>query len=412
MRPSTIGALVALVLAVAAPAQADWQGKEVRRDGALVIENPETPVAEVRVPLQELWRRGDEEDDLLFGRIGQVLCDESGEVYVLDTQLSEIIVLSPEGEYVRTVGREGEGPGEFSGAFDMYLGRDDILGVVRIFPGKIIQIGTDNAPAASFPLPTDEGGGYQLVFRARGSKDRVVVSGATQGNDGGKQIQTTYLKSYDYTGKEMAHFHDESHETRYGGMKFEERTFSNFSQRWEMAPDGRVAVVIDFDAYRIHVFKPDGTLDRIIERPGYTPLARTAEEKERTQKLYDGVTSWNPNSTFQISETHLSVGRVHFQEDGSLWAMSSRGARERGEGVFATYDVYDKQGRFQRRVVLLGEGDPVEDGEFFAGGRLYRVTDLLSSVLASFGGDTEEAQDTEPLQLVAYELDMGAVGMR
>ena len=93
--------------------------------------------------------------------------------------------------------------------------------------------------------------------------------------------------------------------------------------------------------------------------------------------------------------------------------MSSQGAWERGEGVFASYDVYDTEGRFQRRVHLLGEGDPVEDGEFFAGDRLYRVTNLLSSVMAEFGGDSAgEDDDGEPLQLIAYSLETPVIGTR
>lgn len=413
MKSGIVSAVLMLTITVAAPAFAEWQGDKVTRDGVVYIENPESPVEEVRIELEELWRRGGEDDDILFGRVGQVLSDKSGEIYLLDTQLSEIVVLSASGQYLRTIGREGEGPGEFRDANGMYLGKGDILGIVRVFPGKIVQLSTDNTPAGSFPLPTEDGAGFQLVYRGRATEDHVVISGAKQKTEGGKRIQTSYLKAYDYKGNELAHYHDESHETQYGGMKFEEQTFSDFSRRWTMAPDGRVAAVLDFDAYRIHIWNADGTLDRVIERPAYTPLVRTAEQKERIQKLYDGITSWNPGSTFRVSETHLTVTRVVFRDDGSLWVMSSRGAWKRGEGVFATYDVYDTEGRFQRRVHLLGEGDPVEDGEFFAGDRLYRVTNLLSSVMAEFGGDSAgEDDDGEPLQLIAYSLEAPVIGTR
>ena len=410
MKSGILCAVLTLAIAVAVPALAQWQEEE---DGVLYIKNSERPVEEVRIELEELWRRGNEDDDILFGRVGQVVSDDGGEIYVLDTQLSEIVVFSASGEYLRTIGREGEGPGEFRDANDMYLGQGDVLGIVSVFPGKIVQLSTDDTPAGSFPLPEESGGGFQLMFQGRAVDDHVVLSGAKQKTVGGKQIQTSYLKAFDYKGNELAHYHDESHETRYGGMKFEETTFSNFSRRWTMAPDGRVAAVVDFDAYRIHVWNADGTLDRVIERPAYTPLARTAEQKELIQKLYDGITNWNPNSTFRVSETHLTVSGVVFHDDGSLWAMSSRGAWERSEGVFASYDVYDTDGHFQRRVHLLGEGDPVDDGVFFAGNRLYRVNNLLSSRLAEFGGDSAgEDDDGEPLQLIAYSLEIPDIGMR
>ncbi|MCH7549062.1 MAG: DUF1800 family protein [Candidatus Krumholzibacteriota bacterium] len=113
MKSGIVSAVLMLTITVAAPAFAEWQGDKVTRDGVVYIENPESPVEEVRIELEELWRRGGEDDDILFGRVGQVLSDKSGEIYLLDTQLSEIVVLSASGEYLRTIGREGEGPGEF-----------------------------------------------------------------------------------------------------------------------------------------------------------------------------------------------------------------------------------------------------------------------------------------------------------
>ena len=42
-----------------------------------------------------------------------VIVGEDGNIYLLDGQLSEIQVFAPDGEHVDTLGRQGEGPGEF-----------------------------------------------------------------------------------------------------------------------------------------------------------------------------------------------------------------------------------------------------------------------------------------------------------
>jgi hypothetical protein len=387
--------------------------EEVTRDGVLYVVNDETPAGKSRIEPEELWRRGDEEDEILFGSVGSVVTDPAGNFYVLDSQLSEIVVLSPEGDYLRTIGREGEGPGEFRDALDMYLDTGGILGVVCVFPGKVVRLSTEGIPADNFPLPNDDGGGFQLVYRGSARAGQVLLSGAKQERDGAEQVQVAYLKAFDARGNELATFHEETYGTRYGGMKFEEPKFSNFTRRWTEARDGRVAAALDFDAYRIHVWKPDGTIDRVIERPGFTPLERTGEEKERFQKFYDGITRWNPNSSFEISPTHLTVSRMWFQDDGSLWVMSSRGMYEPGDGVFASIDVFDREGSYVNRVELALEGNALDDGVWILGDRMVVVTDLLSAVMAQLGGDVEGADDgAEPLQVIAYSIGGAGLGMR
>jgi len=54
------------------------------------------------------------------GELGQpqsLAVDEAGRVYVVDTKPAIIKVFAPDGELIRTIGREGEGPGEFRVGF-------------------------------------------------------------------------------------------------------------------------------------------------------------------------------------------------------------------------------------------------------------------------------------------------------
>ncbi len=402
--------LVTFVILVASsvPSWSSWQGSEIDVDGAPHVINPEAPIGAVRVELRELWERGGEDDDIFFGRVGQLLEDETGELYVLDSQLSEIHAFSPDGELLRTIGREGEGPGEFMQTTDMYLGPDGLLGLVRIFPGRIYRIGRDGSPAMHFPLP--DPGGFQLVHIVRATNDHIVVAGSIQTRVDGKQIETSYLKAFDAAGKELAHYCDLAEETRFGGMQFDEKTFTDFMRRWALAPDGRVAVAMSFDDYRIDIYKADGSLDRVIERPDHVLLERSGSEKTRLQEFYDGITSWSPNSSFQVSDTHQAVGRLWFRDNGNLWVLPSQGSWGAGEGIFASIDEYDAAGRYLRRIDLIMEGEAVEDGLFIIGDRIYRVSDLFNAIMASLGGgaddESDDTLDMDPLRIIAYELNI------
>jgi hypothetical protein len=395
-------------LGSAAALAADWQGEEVQRDGVLTIVNPENPSGgAVEIELEELWRVGGDDEDVLFGVIAQLVVDDAGDVYLLDGQLSEVQVFSRDGEWLRTLGREGEGPGEFRNGSDLYRGPDGNLGVVQIFPGRIVRLTPDGDPAGNFPLPEVEGGGFQLVHQVRGTRDHVVIAFAQQRVIDGKQTTVSMLRSFDNKGKELARFHEESQHSQFGGMKFEEKLFANYERRWAAAPDGRVAVAIDFDAYRIHLFNADGSVQRIIERPGWQPLERTGEERKRFQKFFDGITSWNPGSTFKISETHPSVSQIEFRDDGSMWVLSSRGRFGLPDGIFASWDVFDDQGHFVQRVHLRAAGlDPVDDGLFFVKDRVYVVTDLFSAIMANLGGDDEDAAvEAAPVSVISFQID-------
>ena len=107
---------IGMVLSVSPSLAADWTATETEKDGVRLVMSPDEPRdGKVTVELEELWRVGGdtESDEEFFGVIGSVITDEEGNAYLLDRQLAEIKVFSAEGDYIRTIGREGEGPAEF-----------------------------------------------------------------------------------------------------------------------------------------------------------------------------------------------------------------------------------------------------------------------------------------------------------
>lgn len=416
-----LASIVVSILAVTAVAPStgsEWKGTEVQVDGVLHVRNPEAPSEGVRdLEMRELWRVGGDDEDVLFGVIAQLVEDHEQNIYLLDSQLHQIQVFSPDGQLVRTFGRQGEGPGEFNNPIDMVLGPGQRLGIVQVFPGKIVQLSTTGDPVGDFPLPPVAGGGIQLVFQARGNDERLLVSGERPRAGEARGVQELYLEAFDAGGTKQVHFHDATYTSQFGGMEFREQIWSNFTRRWDLADDGRVASALDFDAYAIHVWTADGTLDRVIERPGYTPVARSKEEIRRFQRMYDALTRWNPGSSFAVSSTHLTVDRIHFREDGSMWVLAADGLHRAPEGVLASFDVFDRAGRYLRRVHLRGKGDATEDGIFFVGDRVYVVTELLSARLADLGagedggaaeGEEAGADEPEPMSVIAYALEEAA----
>jgi len=405
---SRIGVLALLVLTFATAASADWEGENTTVDGVTTVINPETPaLGVIKQDMRELWRRGGEEDDeIFFGTISKFLHDDEGNIYLLDGQLSEIQVFDPSGELLRTIGRQGEGPGEFQNGADMFWGPDGQIGVVQAWPGKIVMITPDGDPGSTFALPYRDGGGWQSVTRGAGLDETLILAGTAWTREDGKQLQFTYLKAYDATGNELATYEETSRETQFGDYEFIEEEYVDFQRRWAVAPDGRVAAALSFDDYRITVWNADGSIDRIIERPDYRTVKRTDAETERFQTMYDAFTRWNRGSTFRVSDHHQAVENMFFREDGTLWVQSGAERWRSDDGVFTSFDVYDTVGRYLQRVDLVADADAVEDGLFFAGNRAYVVTDLYNAIMARVGGDSEEAEDiaAEPVTVISFEF--------
>jgi hypothetical protein len=397
--------LAALVVLLTSAGASAWDGTIETVDGQTVVRNPATPTAgEATLQLDELWRVGDDESDVLLGVVSELLVDDAGNVYVLDNQLSEIQVLGPDGEWLRTIGREGEGPGEFRNGGDMFWAPNGQVGVLQMWPGKIVMITPDGLPGDTYALPYKKGGNMQTASRGMGRAGRIVLAGsAWTSNDDGEQMQLAYLKAFDMEGNEVAGFHEASRQMNFGNWEFQEKRFVDFQRRWAAADDGRVAAALSFDDYRIHVWNADGTLDRIIERPDHEPLERTAEETETFQAIYDRITRWNPGSTFKISDTHQAVERLHFGADGSLWVQTAADIFRTADGHFTSFDVYDREGRFVQRVHLDLEADAMTDEVFMLGGRIYLVTDLRSSWMSALAVEGM-AEDAEPISIIAHAI--------
>ena len=73
-----------------------------------------------------------------FGRV--IDFDENNNMYILDTYESKISVFNEKGEFVKSIGREGQGPEEFSRTNQFFIKKDNIYVFQGFFEIKIVNL--------------------------------------------------------------------------------------------------------------------------------------------------------------------------------------------------------------------------------------------------------------------------------
>ncbi len=386
--------------------------------GPVTVTNPaEAPAAEV-LDLREVWRAGGDDDgDVLLGRIGVVASGPGGEVYALDSQLCEVQVFDAGGGHLRTLGREGEGPGEFRQPIGLFLPGDGTVGVQQPFPGKVEYLdAAEGTPLGSWRLGSDDptAGGFVFVQTARKRGGTFVASGATSAFDMATQEirSTSFLALVNDGGAETERLYEVSTVRSMVRFTIDELRDFNPGDRglWDIGPDGRLWVADAFDRYALTVYGPGGQVQRTITRD-YTARERTDEEKEEIRgSMQMNINGQVPEIDWVVQDRAQCIERLQVLDDGTVWIRNSHAGVDWPDEGRVTYDVLDAEGRLQREVTVAvpggGEGDRLvllDDGRFM----LIKGLDSLSISISAGDGDEVEATDESLgdalLELVCFE---------
>ncbi len=404
---------LAVVFAVFVPVSSlagTWKGREVVKEGVRHVVNPADGIEPPRtIQLKEFWRIGGESDDEaeFFGLVKDMAVDHAGNVYVLDYQLSQLKVYSPDGEFLRTIGREGDGPGEFRRSVAVCVSPTGLVGVVTPFPSRIVQFTPLGEPAATIAIPPDADGIPPGIMGVLLACDHLVVHAVNQFMTETKEEQLMYLCAIDAKGHETARYYEEGHVNDFAKPVVDERGPA-LAVRWSVDDNGRVFAASSFSDYQITVWRPDGQIDRVIEKE-YEHRKRSADEKKFVRDWMDSekAVSW-PGSKTKIEDYDKDIMSLWVRGDGRCWVLTSRGFYDRPEGSLGVFDVFDKEGHHIKEMTLMGEGDPFEDRYYFLGERLYVVAgfvDALKAFRGRAGGlGGERSEEPAPISVICYKI--------
>jgi sugar lactone lactonase YvrE len=89
--------------------------------------------------------------------------DAEGNVWVTDTGQDRLVVFSPDGTPLRTIGEEGDGPGQFNEPVGIAIADDGTIFVTDVFNGRVVVLDSEGRFQSSFPV---EGWGVEAEDKA------------------------------------------------------------------------------------------------------------------------------------------------------------------------------------------------------------------------------------------------------
>ena len=300
-------------------------------------------------------------EEYLFGQVQDLAIDADGGIYVFDGQVPALRYYDSDGSYVRTLGREGEGPGEYKNAsLGIAVRRSDGRVVMRDPRNMRLNVyNPDGSPSDSWRV---ESGLFTGQATSLDSSDHMylkILTGRTEPN----QPWPVALLHMDDHGQIVDTIFPPTLTNEPGGV-------SPYAKVWAMGSSGGLVVGVN-DRYVIDHYRPDGTVLRIardIEPVAFLPEEK-AEREERNAWMMRTQGQFMTSELPPIPDSKPFYRSISVGEQGRLWVRRYTQA-EKGEAIQAparpgmepppptswrepvVYDVFEADGSFLGSVRL------------------------------------------------------------
>jgi len=329
-----------------------WKGVIEEEDGIKVIKNPNEPLyGEIEFELEEDLSIGNEEDEnYLFYGIMDIQVDIDGNIYALDAGNHRLQVFDKNGNYLCTIGKKGQGPGEFNRPSYMRLDDDtgnifvtDRSRTVKIFDKEGQYIDKDirvDGMLNDFYLDSDR------CIWGKFVKPEIFIKKLTPAGDIEKTIAELPLNisrinvtpsKVGYTAKTTSFYFNHGYEYDLFISKIDNHTFIYGNSR----------------VYELLVVDETGNILFVV-RKDETPREITKDEKERIKNKIQGDLAkrgyFEPDLSIEFPEHEPYFYSIMTDDKGRIYVRRSPISRK--PGINHKYDVYSKDGLYLYKALL------------------------------------------------------------
>ena len=318
-------------------------------------------------------------EEMIFGNLGALAVAPDGRIYALDRQIPAVRVFDSTGQYLTTLGRSGEGPGEF-GSPDggMVILSDGRLAVRDPGNARLQLFDASGEASATWPVIA---GGFSTsnpMYKSRGDTLLTPVlidreadvsewrSGLQRMSPAGAIVDTlAYPESgYETPTIEARSEGDGGTSVSMNGVPFAPDDEAVYH------PDGFFVVGIS-DRYAVTLLRPGGYLriERDVPPARVTPGEKREEEAAATRNMRYTDPNWRWNGP-AIPDQKPFFEQILPAEDGRIWVLVELEGVERDDPDFdptdpdgvenrwrsrRAFDVFETDGTFVGRVDVPDE---------------------------------------------------------
>jgi len=347
MRKAVMWLALAPILAAACGCKGEpaWKGSIETVEGVEIVRNPKAPMypqgaLELREELSIGAAEGAEE--YMFFRLRGLAVDGQGEIFALDQRKPRVDVFSGDGRHVRSIGRKGQGPGEFVTPFfialapagELVVGGMDKLSFFDRSGGFLRSQENTVRPLAFIKyLDNGDAVGTRMVMEEQKPRYEVVLCGSDL------QPKSVLASS---------------------PMPDPEAKYALFASmiRWDISHGREIVCASGHEGYRLSVFDAEGRLIRTIDND-YDPVPVTDLDIDRQMKRH-GIQS---RDEVTIPRVLPPLWWVYADDEGRIYVSTWQ--RDPGSGI-ALFNIFDPEGRYLCNTLIPGEPLVFEDGRLYA----------------------------------------------
>lgn len=252
-----------------------------------------------------------------------VVMDDDGNIYILDEKTSSIKKFSKDGNYIKSFGRKGSGPGEFTKAISMVL-QNDTLYVGAAEDYKVVKFSKDGEFYENKKFSVEAPAFLEKV----GDDKFIGLRYAPEVSDKGVNVISKVIL-FDYKFDEIKSLEKSEVALDLQNPKLNPQ---DIVINFKVGEDKIYIPKISEDVYSISVFDFDGNLKQTITK-SYRKIEMTQEEAlELQKKVSTNVNGSNVENS--LTKTyHKAIYNCWVDKNNRLWVLPTvdKNLRKNGE---------------------------------------------------------------------------------
>jgi len=327
-------------------AESEWSGTVEQKNGVRVVNNPAEPFyGKLELILEQDLNLGNEEDEnTLFYRAYGLDVDSQGNIYVMDAGNFRIQKFNSTGEYLQTIGKKGQGPGEFDRMQSFYVDEENKLYVssgmkIQIFDeqGEFLKSIPLTSQISDFWISPDDFI-YCLVYSSsEEGRERKVI----KVNMEGKEVD------------EIDRFADTKVvQRKSGGQTAAFLLYHNYNHSLHLVPFQNNGLIYAHSSeYRLFHLNSAGELDFVIQKDEpYHSISKREKDKivqDMKDSLSDRGNEWSEDvieQACQFPATRPFFSNIAMDDQGRIYARRVRSVLDEKETY--EFDIFNADGYY------------------------------------------------------------------